>query len=591
MPAVLRCTYFKMLLAILFFAAACTNAQTPATPQEIKTDIIAHKAIRLLNTHQADSVYNLAGEAFKQQISLTLWRQVCQTQLVNLLPVTNLTFKGSYNNINKYKLEGKVTLTLNISLDSFDKIADFSFVPYQEDVKPAAMTAAERKTDEVATKVLGYLNARQPDSAYALAGEKFRSIMDATAWHNVNEKQLAALLPLPQAIFVGSENGISKYKLGALQLLIGLDKAGQFETLFIQPYHEDVLKTEKAATDNPMHSKLDSLINKWLSPYIQTKGNVGISAAVYYKGTDHYYNYGETRKGDHKLPNTHTLYEIGSITKTFTATLLAKAVTDGLVTLDDPITKFLPDSVSANPYLKFITLKLLSNHTSGLPRMPDNFNATVTNLSQPYEHYDDAHLFTFLKNFKSTRGAGVSYEYSNLAVGLLGVILEKVYHKPYEELVKLYITQPLQLNETRIRLSETDTVHLAQGYDESSKPVAVWRHQSTQAAGAIKSSAADMLKYGKQQLAKFSSPLSKAFNLTHQPTLDDGINKVGLGWHYLYHDTDPVIQHSGATGGYRAAICVNLNRDMVLVVLTNNASTGDALGLELMAALEKELPK
>jgi CubicO group peptidase (beta-lactamase class C family) len=588
----LKTAYFKVLAIALLICAVFTSiAQIPTTTQEIKTDGIAHKAIRLLNAHLADSVYSLAGEAFKQQITLTLWRQLNKTQFVNLLPFTNLTFKGSDNGINKYKLDGsKAPLQLNISLDDYDKIANFSFTPYRDEVKAqATMTETEKKTDVIAKKVLGFLNAHQSDSAYAFAGERFRKFMSADNFKTFNQNQLITMLPFPDPVFVGSKNGINRYKIGQLQFLIGLDKNDQYETMFIQPYHEDATKAEKAPTDNPMRSKLDSVVDKWLSSYIQTKGNVGISAAVYYKGADHYYNYGETVKDNHQLPDSHTLYEIGSISKTFTTTLLAKAVTDGLVSLDDPITKFLPDSVTINPYLKFITLKLLSNHTSGLPRMPDNINITVTDLSQPYEHYDEAHMFAYLKNFKSARGAGISYEYSNLAVSLLGIILEKIYHKPYEELLKQYITQPLQLNDTKITLTGPEVKRLAQGYDAINNPVAAWRHLSTKSAGAIKSSSANMLQYGKYQLEQFTGPLAKAIRLTHLSTLDDGVNNVGLGWHYLYKDTDPVLQHTGATGGYRAAIAVNLNRNMVIVVLTNNATTGDALGLQLTEALEKAL--
>jgi len=564
-------------------------AQT--TLQEIKTDKLAQKVIRLINTQQPDTVYALAGDAFKQQISAAQWEQIYQTQINALTPFKAPVFTGSVGLVNTYKLEGKVTLTLNIGLDQNDKIADFSFVPYQEEVKQASMTEAEKRTDIVAQKVLGFINTKQADSSYALSGEKFRQAMSLEAWRAFNQKQLNSILPLPKAIFMNSQNGVSKYKLNQLQFLINLDTAGKFEVLAFQPYSEQARKSEKAATDNSMRSPLDTLVNKWLSGYIQTKGNVGISAAVYYKGADHYYNYGETAKGNHKLPDAHTLYEIGSITKTFTATLLARAVTNGLVKLDDPIIKFLPDSVAANADLKGITLKTLSNHTSGLPRMPSNFDATVTDLTQPYEHYDEAHMFAFLKGFKAVRAPGASYEYSNLAVGLLGVILEKVYHKPYEELVKLYITQPLQLTETKITLTELDVKHLAQGYDANGNTAAPWRQLSTKAAGAIKSSAANMLQYGKQQLPKFNNPLSKVFKLTQVSTFDDGANNVALGWHFLPNDKDAVIQHSGGTGGYRTAIAVNFNRDIVVVVLTNNATNGDNLGLQLMVALENGLSK
>ena len=592
MPGRLSSIYLKVLgLANLLFAALPSNAQTPSTPQEIKTDVIAREAITLLNDRKADSIYSLAGEAFQQQVTLAQWKQVAETQLYRLTPFTQVIFKGSEDLVSKYKLNGKIALTLNISLDGKDKIADFSFIPYRDEVKPVSMTAEEKRTDEVAMKVLGYLNTRQVDMAYALAGDDFKKQTDKPTWHTFTEKQLYPLLPFPKAIFIGSKNGINKYKIGDLEFLLSLDKTGHFQVFIIKAYVEEAKKLNKAATDNPMHSQLDSLMNNWLSNYIQTAENVGVSAAVYYQGKDHYYNYGETVKDSHQLPNAQTMYELGSITKTFTATILAQAVNDGLVTLDDHITKFLPDSVASNPYLRPITLKQLANHTSGLPRMPDNIDATVTDLGQPYENYDDAHLFAYLKNYKATRGAGVTYEYSNLGAGLLGVILEYIYHHPYENLVQQYITLPLQLTQTKINRYLYDARFVAQGYDAAGNKAAIWKQNSTKGAGALLSSTFDMLKYGKQQLAIFNGPVLKDFTLTHQSTFDDGINRVGLGWHYLTQDKDPVIQHTGGTGGCRTAICINLRTNLVLVVLTNNATTGDSLGLELMGELEKLLPQ
>ena len=122
---------------------------------------------------------------------------------------------------------------------------------------------------------------------------------------------------------------------------------------------------------------------------------------------------------------------------------------DKKLALQDAITKYLPDSIAANKDLQNITLQQLSNHSSGLPRLPINMNFTITNYLQPYENYDDKAMFAFLSQFKATRKPGESYEYSNLAVGLLGVILERVYKKPYEQLVLDFITKPLGLTHTK----------------------------------------------------------------------------------------------------------------------------------------------
>lgn len=392
-------------------------------------------------------------------------------------------------------------------------------------------------------------------------------------------------MPLPAPIFVSTKNGVNKYKVGPYQFLFSLDGQEKFNTLALQPYQEDAVKAAKVPSDNSLKTHLDSVIDKMLSTYIQVKGNVGLSAGVYYKGKDYYYNYGEVKRGGAHLPTSHTRYEIGSITKTFTSTLLAIAVNQGKLTLQTPITRFLPDSVASNAALKAITLKELANHSSGLPRVPANLHTSVTEPAQPYEHYDVKLMFSFLKGFKQIREPVKSYEYSNFAAGLLGVILEKVYHKPYEELVKQYITGPANFKDTRITLGPSELALLSQGYNEQNEAVPVWKFQAFQAAGALKSSAYDMLSYGRLQLSAPSTTLSGAFKLTHQVTFNDQANVVGLGWHYL-PDNSNVVQHAGGTAGYRSFVGADLKKNIVVTILTNNASTGDALGVNLIQTLD-----
>lgn len=451
-------------------------------------------------------------------------------------------------------------------------------------------TPQEIKTDVVAQKLLQYFANKQADSAYALAGEAFKTALPYDKWTAICEKQLYGLMPFRNVTFLRSKNGVNKYKMDgivALQLLISLDNADKMQVFLIQPFQDDTRKKVPSATDNAKLTTIDKTVDTLLDNYINTLGNVGASVAIYTKGKDYYYNYGETVKDGKQLPTTATLYEIGSISKTFTATLLAKAVVDKKVRLQDAITKYLPDSVSANKDLQAITLQQLSNHSSGLPRLPFTLNFTVTNYLQPYENFDDKALFAFLKQFKATRKPGDTYEYSNLAVGLLGVILERIYKKTYEQLVLEQIAKPIGLTNTKITLTQQDSAFLAQGYNEKGEAVPAWRFKSLAACGALKSNAADLLQYGKQQLVVFKSPLMAYNQLAHQQTFSDSVQKVALGWHFLVNDADMVWQHGGGTYGCRTMLCVNEAKDLVVAVLTNNATNGDALGIKLLQMLER----
>lgn len=579
--------YFYLVLQILWVGLMITGAGVSAqtSSQEKKADTVVRRALYYMNARMPDSVYSLAGEQFKKQLSAPLWNSVFRNNFTGILPITDILFINSKDGVNKYKLQGKVPLSFYASLDDQGKLKDFLFQPYKEEANQPAMGPEERKTDSLALKILSFINQKQTDSIYAYAGESFRQQLDKTAFKNIAENSVYPLTPFPSASFISSRNGVNKYKINQFQFLFSLDDKGKFSTLLLQPYREDAVKNEKALSDNPLKTSLDSIVDKVLSEYIQTKGNAGLSAGIYYKGKDYFYNYGETVMGNKQLPGNHTLYEIGSITKTFTATLLALAVNQGKVTLETSVTRFLPDSVASNPALKGITLKSLANHTSGLPRLPPNMSETVTDINQPYEHYDESRMFSFLKGFKAIRQPGASYEYSNLAVGLLGVILEKVYGRPYEELVSTYITKPSGMKETKITPDAAGMKLIAQGYNEQNQPVPVWKFQAVKAAGALKSSSNDLLHYGKLQIGISDKTLEKALKLTHRITFKNSSNIIGLGWHYL-PDDENILQHSGGTGGYRAFSGVDLRRNIVVAVLTNNASTGDALGVRLIKAFQ-----
>jgi CubicO group peptidase (beta-lactamase class C family) len=445
----------------------------------------------------------------------------------------------------------------------------------------AQTTPQEIKTDALALRIIRLFNNKQADSVYLYAADDFKKIINAEKWKSISETSVYPLTPFSYPVFLNSKNGVSTYRLNNQNFLIGLNDEGKFSTLFLIP-----LRKGETPTDNPLKTHLDSLVHKILADYMQLADNVAVSAGVFYKGKNYFYNYGETKLNNKQLPAGKTLYEIGSITKTYTATLLAMAVIGKKVTLDMPAVKFLPDSVAVNPALKNITLKQLSNHTSGLPRMPDDFDSYQTDPNQPYENYGTPQLFAFLKRFKATRQPGTTYEYSNLAVGLLGIILEKIYQQPYEQLLEKYITKPKNFKYTKINIRPQDTSLVAQGYAANNQSVPLWKLNAFKAAGALKSNTYEQLQYGKLQISSPDEALNKAINLTHQITFKDKNTTVGLGWHYWLDDQ--VLVHQGGTGGYLTGLCIDNNKRIVVSVLTNNVTTGGPLAPLIIKALEEE---
>jgi CubicO group peptidase (beta-lactamase class C family) len=577
---------FKNLLCfLLFINSIIATAQT--TPLELTTHRMAVKAIDLMNKKLPDSVYSLIGDKLRKSMSPELSASLFEGAIVPLLPFKDLIFESSRDSISTYKLQGTIPLVLYFSLDSKGKISNFNFQPFVKKVAGSEMNPEDFKTDSLARLMIRFINEKKGDSTYTLAGEKFRQQFSSEAWKKVLETNIYPLTPISEFLFIGSNQKINKYKFGNLLFSVGLDEQGKIETFYAQPYKEaEVVADKKFNSDNALKTKLDSTVNGPLSAYMRNGENVGLSVGIHYAGKDYFYNYGESKLGNSQLPGNQTLYDIGSITKTFTSTLLAVAVNEGKLKLTSMITDFLPDSVASNPALKGITLMQLANHTSGIPRLPSNWQSSVTDQKQPYANYDTKLLFSFLKNFKSVRAPGTKFEYSNVGVGLLGEILGNIYHKPYPELISTYITKPAKMSHTEVINKPSDASLVAQGYDENIQPVAPWIFDALAGAGALKSSSSDMLIYGKLQVGEGSTRLTKAMKLTHEITYKSDQNSLGLGWIFLNGDAN-LPQHNGGTGGYRSLICMDLERQIVVVMLANNSSSVDSIGFEVLKALQK----
>ena len=181
---------------------------------------------------------------------------------------------------------------------------------------------------------------------------------------------------------------------------------------------------------------------------------VGIVVGVLDSNDTEFYDYGTLAYNSNQTVNENTIFEIGSITKVFTTLILADMVVRGELSLDDPIEEYLPDVKVPARNGKKITLKDLTTHTSGLPRMPDNF--APEDWSNPYVDYTVKNLYEFLSNYTLTRDIGAQFEYSNLGMGLLGHILALRSDTTFEELVKSRICDELGLEDTTISLTPSN---------------------------------------------------------------------------------------------------------------------------------------
>jgi serine-type D-Ala-D-Ala carboxypeptidase/endopeptidase len=297
-------------------------------------------------------------------------------------------------------------------------------------------------------------------------------------------------------------------------------------------------------------------------------------------------HFGRKTLPDGAAPTDDTVYEIGSITKTFTAAILADMILNKEITLDTTIEDLLPAAKDYPPEMRRLTVGKIATHSSGLPRLPGNLFATVKDQANPYASYTTQDLDAFLRTFVPP--ADAKPEYSNLGFGLLGHALATKTEKSYEQLVTERVLAPLGMRDTSITLSESQRSRLAPGH-AGGKAVANWDLPTLAGAGALRSTAADMAKYLTALLDPPDTRIGRAIRMAREPRADfaNGM-RIGLAWITRKSDGGKDLTwHNGGTGGYRSFIGVIPDEKAGIVVLTNANSNPDPLALQTLNALAK----
>ena len=293
------------------------------------------------------------------------------------------------------------------------------------------------------------------------------------------------------------------------------------------------------------------------------------------------------------LPDANTVFEIGSVSKTFTALLLADMQVRGQVKLDDAVATLLPTYTIPQYQGRAITLLDLASQTSALPRLPANLMPKQPD--NPYADYTENNLRDFLRGYQLTRAPGAKYEYSNLGFGLLGQALSTRAGKSYAELVQERIAKPLGMADTGIALTTTMQGNLATGHDGQGKPAANWDMPILAGAGALRSSAQDILRYLQAHMHSKDVKVPAGLQLVQQPQRPTGMPglQIGLAWHVQSVRGQTVVWHNGMTGGYASFIGFTADGQRGVVVLANASVSVDDIGMTalLPAAPESEVSK
>lgn len=280
------------------------------------------------------------------------------------------------------------------------------------------------------------------------------------------------------------------------------------------------------------------------------------------------------------------VFEIGSISKVFTGLLLAQAVVDKKVTLETTLGSLLAEQVKfTDPRVAAITLKQLATHTSGLPRLPDNIIAGAVE-GDPYANYDEKLLFGYLATAKLDGTSPFACSYSNLGMGLLGHLLGRVYQTSWDQAVVEKICRPLGLDATAIEPPASLPRATPHDGGVEAKP---WHMLALAACGALRSTAADLMKFGEAMLHPDDTPLKEAFALalSQQAEAPSQGGQIGLGVFFGKFEGAATLFHDGGTGGFCSGLQVIPAKGSVRVVLINDNSIG---GAQVIAATSEAKP-
>jgi CubicO group peptidase (beta-lactamase class C family) len=387
--------------------------------------------------------------------------------------------------------------------------------------------------------------------------------------------------------FVGYQQGTyATYKTNFEKVVfavnIFLDSQNLVNGLFIKPYEEP--KNTESKVINTLSNYSTEIAEIIFAKTKDFPNKTQLSIAVIQNGETNYY--GIIKENDTIKPtkNQNKIFEIGSITKVFTSTVFASLIGDKKLKLTDEINTFYSFSIKDNTKISF---QSLANHTSGLPRLPENLD--LSNETNPYKNYGKREIEEYLKNLLKLENEPLKISsYSNLGAGLLGYTLGLSQKTSFQKLLQKKVFDKYKMTNS-FTSSQNLNNRLVKGLDGNGEVVTNWDFDVLFGGGGILSSTEDLVKFANAQF----NPKNKELALTRKPTFDiDESMKIGLGWHILKTDKGfNWVWHNGGTGGYSSSMVVDAEKKNGVIILSNTSNINDNIDdlcFKLMKQIEKQ---
>lgn len=375
----------------------------------------------------------------------------------------------------------------------------------------------------------------------------------------------------------------TNFENAILTVNISINETNLINGLYIKPYTEGTKSTIKNGLigyPNNISKSIYSLSNNF-------PNRTQLSIAILKNGKVNYYGIIIENDTIKSINNQSKIFEIGSITKVFTASVLASIVIDNKLKLNDFVNDYYDFTLNNNSKIKFLDL---ANHTSGLPRLPENLD--LSNEVNPYKNYGNKELNEYLENIlKLDNKTEKKYDYSNLGAGLLGHTLGLSQKLTFNDLLKKRILNKYKMQNTYTSLNGIENI-IVKGLDDKGQEVSNWQFDVLFGGGGILSTSEDLVKFAQAQFNK----KNKELELTRKPTFDINDDmKIALGWHILKTKKGfNWIWHNGGTSGYSSSMVLDAEKKNGIIILSNVSAFNpkmeniDKLCFELMELTENQ---
>jgi len=341
-------------------------------------------------------------------------------------------------------------------------------------------------------------------------------------------------------------------------------------------------------------SKVEKELNKiiYYDAEIDFEKVPGFVVGIIQGDSTYIYSYGSLSKSEDIVPRDNSIFELGGITKVFTASLVELMVEEGLMDYETSLNEYLPKSTRNEK--SDITLLEAITHTAGMPRLPHGIGKREREANNPYAYYAKSDLFDFYKNYYPIDDVENRYQYSHVTYALIETAIENIMGERFEDVLNDKLLMPMKLNDTNIRLDDEQKKRLSPGYNILGNKTRPWRFSSFKGSVGMKSSVQDMLLFMSTQLGGGDPTFAKSFADMHKPMYETELAKnnfIGKSWHVIQKKNHNVVLHAGSTSGHQSFIGFVKETNTGVVILSNSENSTNSLGFLILRSLNNNWKK